>query len=173
MLGDGGVGKTSLKNRYLTGEFTDKYLTTLGVDFASHSLILDGKEIFIQIWDVAGQDIFSSIRSSYFQGAKGALIVFDVTRPETFENLLEKWIRPFFNSLDDKPPIAVLGNKSDLTNERKLNHEPGLELVKKIKNEFELENDVPYFETSAKEGVNVNAAFESITRIVLKNAEPI
>ena len=171
-MGDGGVGKTSLKNRFLTGEFTNKYLTTLGVDFASHSMTLDDKDIFIQIWDVAGQEIFSSIRQSYFQGAKAALIVFDVTRPETLENLLEGWIRPFFKVLGDKPPIAICGNKSDLIDERILKPETGQRFAERIRKEFNLTEVPPYIETSALEGLTVNDVFVSITRTVLINTEP-
>ena len=171
MLGDGGVGKTSLKNRFLTGEFTNKYLTTLGVDFASHSLQLDGKDVFVQIWDVAGQEIFSSIRQSYFQGAKGALVVFDVTRLESYENLFDGWIKPFFNVLDKSVPIAILGNKSDLENEAIIRPETGNKFVEWVKDQLGLEQAPPYFETSAKEGLNVNLAFENVSRIVLHNTE--
>lgn len=172
MLGDGGVGKTSLKNRYVHGQFTDKYLTTLGVDFASHSLTLDGKQVFIQIWDIAGQDSFASIRNSYFQGAKGALIVFDVTRPDTFERVIDHWIRPFYDALEDgeKTPLVILGNKADLTDERILKPETGQRLVEKIKEEFNLDFDVPYLETSAKESANVIKAFELITRLVIEKS---
>lgn len=167
LLGDGGVGKTSIKNRYLTGKFTDKYMTTLGVDFSSHTLEVDEKKVFIAIWDVAGQQVFSSIRKSYFEGSRGALTVFDVTRLESFENLLEGWIKPFYETVNEKPPIILLANKVDLQDERLVSREAGEKFANELKDQFNV--DVAYIETSAKDGTGVSEAFENLTKLVLKS----
>lgn len=169
LLGDGGVGKTSIKNRYLTGKFTDKYMTTLGVDFSSHSMKVDGKDVFVAIWDVAGQQVFSSIRKSYFEGSRGALAVFDVTRLESFDNLLEGWIKPFYDTITDLPPIIIIANKVDLTDERLVSHEAAEKFVQDLKQQYN--TDVAYTETSAKEGIGISEAFENLTRFVLKKAK--
>ena len=166
LLGDGGVGKTSIKNRYLTGKFTDKYMTTLGVDFSSHTLKVEDKKVFIAIWDVAGQQVFSSIRKSYFEGSRGGLVVFDVTRLESFENLLEGWINPFYETVPDKPPLIIIANKVDLTEERLVSQETGLNYVNELKAKFNVEH-ITYLETSAKEGTGISEAFENLTRLVL------
>ncbi len=140
LLGDGGVGKTSIKNRYLTGKFTDKYMTTLGVDFSSHTLKLDDKTVFIAIWDVAGQEVFSSIRKSYFEGSRGGMVVFDVTRLESFENLLNNWIGSFYDTVPNKPPLIIIANKVDLKNERLVSRETAESFVAELKEKFNVEN---------------------------------
>ena len=119
LLGEGGVGKTSLKNRVVTGKFTDLYLTTLGVDFSIHNLSLEGTgDVQLAIWDIAGQKNFSTIRESYFEGSSGGIIVFDVTRPETLTKIKDNWIIPFFKKLKGPLPVLILANKIDLKNER-------------------------------------------------------
>jgi small GTP-binding protein len=166
LLGDGGVGKTSIKNRYLTGKFTDKYMTTLGVDFSSHTLKIDDKNVYIAIWDVAGQQVFSSIRKSYFEGSRGALVVFDVTRLDSFENLLNDWVKPFFDTVIDKPPMIIIANKVDLKEERLISADMAEKFVADLKTQFNM-NEISYLETSAKDGTNVSEAFEKLTRYVI------
>ena len=168
LLGDGGVGKTSIKNRYLTGKFTDKYMTTLGVDFSSHNLKVDNKNVYIAIWDVAGQQVFTSIRKSYFEGSRGALAVFDVTRVESFENLLDGWITPFYETVPDKPPMIIIANKVDLENERLVTRENAESFINDLKKKFENEHII-YIETSAKEGTNISETFENLTRLVMNH----
>ena len=167
LLGDGGVGKTSIKNRYLTDKFTDKYMTTLGVDFSSHSLKVDDKNVFIAIWDVAGQQVFSSIRKSYFEGSRGGLVVFDVTRLESFENLLDGWITPFYETVPDKPPMIIIANKVDLNDERLVTRETAEGFVEDLKKQFGIDH-ILYIETSAKEGTNIPETFENLTRLVMQ-----
>ncbi len=167
LLGDGGVGKTSIKNRYLTGKFTDKYMTTLGVDFSSHTLEVDDKKVFIAIWDVAGQHVFSSIRKSYFEGSRGALTVFDVTRLESFENLLEGWIKPFYETVPDKPPMILIANKVDLKDERLVSQEAAEAFANELKSKFNV--SIAYIETSAKDGTGITEAFENLTKLVLNS----
>ena len=166
LLGDGGVGKTSIKNRYLTGKFTDKYMTTLGVDFSSHTLKVGDKSVFVAIWDVAGQEVFASIRKSYFEGSRGALVVYDVTRLESFENLLNGWIKPFYETVPDKPPLIIIDNKVDLKEERLVTQESAEAFVNELKTKYSV-NHITYIETSAKEGIGISEAFEQLTRLVI------
>ena len=100
LLGEPIVGKTSLKNRIFTGKFTDLYLTTLGVDFGVLNLTINTKlgsfDVQLSLWDIAGQKIFSTIREGYFEGSRGPIVVFDVTKPETLTKIKVNWISPFF-----------------------------------------------------------------------------
>ena len=165
LLGEGGVGKTSLKARYMSGEFTDKYIATLGVDFATHEIQIDGSKVKISIWDVAGQKQFRSIRKSFFEGSRGGLLIFDVTRKETFTDLASTWIKPFWETLGDKVPCILIANKIDLSDQRKVTREEAETFAKQLSEESGF--TIPYVETSAKEGTNVNGAFEELSRTIL------
>ena len=92
LLGDGAVGKTALRERYLGKEFTSSYLMTIGADFAVQKTLVKDKEVKFQIWDLAGQERFNSVRSLYYSGSHGALFVFDVTRPESYQNIINGWL---------------------------------------------------------------------------------
>ncbi|MHA2364463.1 MAG: GTP-binding protein [Candidatus Hodarchaeales archaeon] len=169
LLGDGAVGKTSLKVRYTKGEFTNRYRQTLGVDFATHTINFDNKEVKIQIWDVAGQQVFNSIRKGFFQGSLGGWFVYDVTRPDTFQSLMSAWIEPFWETLQSKPPCILVANKVDLIEDRKVSGEDGEKFAQFLKKETGF--NVPLIETSAKEGTNVNNAFETLAREVIYRAD--
>ncbi|MHA1451066.1 MAG: GTP-binding protein, partial [Candidatus Hodarchaeales archaeon] len=95
LIGDGAVGKTALRERFIGREFKANYLMTIGADFATYKTTVDGKEIKFQIWDLAGQQRFESVRTLYYRGTMGALMVYDVTRAETFQNT-PKWIEECF-----------------------------------------------------------------------------
>lgn len=169
LLGDGAVGKTSLKARYTSGEFTDKYIATLGVDFATHQIKLDGDKVTISIWDIAGQKHFKSIRTSFFEGSRGGLLIFDVTRQETFTGIETNWVHHFWETLGEKVPCIIIANKIDLLEHRKVSKEEGKSFAQRLSEESGF--NVPYIETSAKEGTNVNEAFEILARAVLKKAK--
>ncbi len=169
LLGEGMVGKTSLKNRIITGKFTDLYLTTLGVDFGIHNLKIENYDVQLAIWDIAGQKNFSAIREGYFDGSTGAIIVFDVTRPETLTKIKENWIVPFFKKLGGKLPVLILGNKIDLTNERNLTQKQIEDFLKLMKAELNLpETSLPYIEASVKDGINITKAIEEFSRILVQ-----
>lgn len=170
LLGEGMVGKTSLKNRIITGKFTELYLTTLGVDFGIHSLKIDDADIQLAIWDIAGQKNFSSIRGGYFEGSSGAIIVFDVTRPETLTKIKDHWIVPFFEKLKKQLPILVLANKIDLEKERNVSKKQIEDYLKLIKIELGLENtELPYIEASVKDDINVIKSIEEFTKMLIKH----
>lgn len=167
LLGDGAVGKTALRHRYLGEGFKQSYSMTIGADFAVKRVKLDGDEIVAQIWDLAGQMRFQSVREVYYQGAAGALLVFDITRANTFENV-PKWITELLeNNKNRVVPMVLIGNKSDLreSEEGSITYESGVEYAQNLSGWSKFE--IPYVETSAKEGDNVEAAFETL----LKNIE--
>ena len=124
LIGDSGVGKTNLLSRYLKNEFSFDSKTTVGVEFGAKRMEIDGVKIKAQIWDTAGQERFRSITNAYYKGAKGALLVYDTTRRDTFDNI-NKWVPELRQSGDKEATIILVGNKVDLTNERQVSTEEG------------------------------------------------
>ncbi|MFX1513985.1 MAG: Rab family GTPase [Promethearchaeota archaeon] len=117
LLGDGAVGKTSLRERYLGKGFKSGYTMTIGADFAVKESNVDGNEIKFQIWDLAGQPRFSSVRELYYKGSVGGLLVYDCTRPESYQNL-DGWIEELWkNNGRGKLPLVLIANKVDLREE--------------------------------------------------------
>ncbi|MHA2092053.1 MAG: Rab family GTPase [Candidatus Kariarchaeaceae archaeon] len=162
LLGDGGVGKTSLRHRYLGEGFKQNYMATIGADFAIKRLDEEGNNI-VQIWDLAGQPRFSIVREGYYIGTKGAILVYDISRPETFYSI-PNWIAELMDNLDDDepPPMALVGNKADLREEQTnfITVDQGEDYAKELGEWAELE--IPHIETSAKTGLNVNKMFKII-----------
>ncbi|MFW9995983.1 MAG: Rab family GTPase [Candidatus Odinarchaeota archaeon] len=156
LLGEGAVGKTSLRQRYLGEKFSSNYQMTIGADFAVKTVEKEDLVYRFQVWDLAGQESFSSIRDLFYKGALGALIVFDMTRPETLP-ILEKWIDGFYKH-NDKAPLILLGNKSDLksVSEHVVKDDEINGFIKQLEKRGV---NVPYFETSAVSGQNVEEAF--------------
>ena len=160
LLGDGGVGKTSLLRRFIDNTFDPDYKTTIGVQFMTRSVeIDDSKSIKLVIWDVAGQSKFTSYRHLYYKDAEGIILVYDITRPNSFKNL-EMWISDAVKHTAVNTHIAILGNKADLEDKRS---------VPKINGEkySEEKKAVLFSETSAKTGYNVEKAFLELTRNIL------
>ena len=165
LLGDGAVGKTALRERYLGKQFSSGYVMTIGADFAVKTTRItteEGeKDVKFQIWDLAGQPRFNSVRELYYKGSHGGLLVFDITRRDSFTNL-NAWIEELFkNSGRGAMPVAVLGNKVDLREEADdcVTRAEALEFAEKLKKSFQLNCDIPYLETSAKTGENVDESF--------------
>ena len=175
VLGDGKVGKTSLVNRYLGKGFISDYLPTLGSDFTSKEIKLETeygpKEIRFQIWDLAGQPSYGQIRRVYYKGSIGALLVFDLTSPQSFKNLIH-WVREFSeNSGVPYFTLIVLANKSDLKNEITITSEEIIEFITNHLQRKDGDTLIPlrYFETSAKTGQNVEEAFEYLGHSIVNN----
>lgn len=162
LLGDGAVGKTSLRSRFMRNAFDDGYSMTIGADFAAKTLEVDGKQIKFQIWDLAGQPHFATIRSLYYQGSLGALLVYDISVPESFQNVL-KWVDELWkNNGKGFVPIVLLGNKFDLRNKfpEAISSDQGELLAEQLSEKTSEEGfEVSYLETSAKTGQNVTQAF--------------
>jgi small GTP-binding protein len=172
LLGDGAVGKTALCSRFMEKVFLGEYLMTLGTDVTLKTISVGKRQIQLQIWDIAGQPFFESIRESYYRGALGALFVFDVTRPETLQNG-RNWIRELWkHSGKGEIPVVILGNKVDLRGEMTATVKPseGEALAHELSESAQSEIKIPYLETSAKTGQNVEQAFyllaEEITAFI-------
>jgi small GTP-binding protein len=159
LIGDGAVGKTSLISRFVEGRFESSYQATLGVDLFNKTVTLPNGSVMLNIWDIAGQSSFATVRSSFYASAMGALLVFDLTRPASFENI-PSWIDDVNGSGLHSIPIVLLGNKSDL------NHLRGV--TKKAVKKFVAESQriETYLETSAKSGANVEKAFQTLVETI-------
>lgn len=160
VLGDGAVGKTSLTVRFAHGYFKEDYKMTIGVDFAVKTVSVGTnngpRTAKLQIWDTGGQERFSYIRPLYYRGAMGALLVYDVTKRESFEHL-DNWLEEVGRHCPSIPMIMV-GNKTDM---------PGRAVSLEDALGYAINRNMVYFETSAKEGTNVESAFGDLTRILI------
>lgn len=157
LIGDSAVGKSNLLSRFARDEFHLDSKPTIGVEFAYRNIKVGDKVIKAQIWDTAGQERFRAITSSYYRGALGAMLVYDITRRGTFENL-KKWLHELREFGNPDMVIVLVGNKSDLSSSREVNIEDGKSLA-------QLEG-LCFMETSAKEKLNVEEAFlQMITKI--------
>ncbi|MHA2168477.1 MAG: GTP-binding protein [Candidatus Kariarchaeaceae archaeon] len=166
LLGEGGVGKTALRHRYLGDKFKAHYSMTIGADFAAKRTKVDDIDITAQIWDLAGQDRFETVREVYYRGATGALLVYDITREDTY-NIIPKWIAELMkNNSNRMVPLVLIGNKGDLRGQ--MSNEVSVEQAQEY---GRLLSDwcgyhVPYVETSALSGQNVEEAFQTLLRNV-------
>ena len=167
LMGKGGVGKTSLVNRYVYQRFSQNYMQTLGQDVFSKKLTINNEQVVIQIYDIAGQERFESFRPVYLQGADLGLAVFDLTIPGTITELKNQWLPELAKSLEKPFLLSVVGNKSDLKNQRVVDEAHSKELVSFIKKKKPYIIDVQYIETSSKENENVDIAlFEIVKKFV-------
>mmetsp|Transcript_5516 Transcript_5516/g.7592 ORF Transcript_5516/g.7592 Transcript_5516/m.7592 type:complete len:207 (-) Transcript_5516:372-992(-) len=157
MIGDSGVGKTCLLLRYANAAFSQTFITTIGIDFKIKNITLDGKRIKLQIWDTAGQERFRTITTSYFRGAQGILLVYDVTDRNSF-NSIRNWVSQIQQHADVHVNKILIGNKCDMEDERVVSTEEGSKLA--------AEYGVQFFETSAKNDINVEKCFVTIAREV-------
>jgi small GTP-binding protein len=153
LIGDSGVGKSNLLSRFTRNEFNLESKSTIGVEFATRSIQVDGKTIKAQIWDTAGQERYRAITSAYYRGAVGALLVYDIAKHLTYENV-ERWLKELRDHADNNIVIMLVGNKSDL---RHLRAVPTDEAKA-----FSEKNGLSFIETSALDSTNVEDAFQNI-----------
>lgn len=157
LIGDSGVGKSNLLSRFTTDEFNIESKSTIGVEFATRTIEVEGKKIKAQIWDTAGQERYRAITSAYYRGAVGALIVYDISKSSSYENC-NHWLTELRENADDNVAVGLIGNKSDLAHLRAVPTD-------EAKN-FASENQLLFTETSALNSENVDQAFrELITAI--------
>eukprot|EP01119_Soliformovum_irregulare_P025746 TRINITY_DN961_c0_g1_i1.p1 TRINITY_DN961_c0_g1~~TRINITY_DN961_c0_g1_i1.p1 ORF type:complete len:224 (-),score=42.11 TRINITY_DN961_c0_g1_i1:124-795(-) len=157
LIGDTGVGKSNLLSRFTRNDFSMDSKSTIGVEFATRTIVVDTKVIKAQIWDTAGQEKYRAITSAYYRGAVGALLVYDITRTPTFEHL-ERWLTELLNNADKDISVMLVGNKSDLKHLRAVSTEQAQEFAQKHK--------LSFIETSALDRTNVETAFtEILTKI--------
>ena len=155
LLGDSTVGKTCFLLRYCDNDFQESHLFTIGLDYRLKTMTLNnGKKIKLQIWDTAGQDKYRAITKNYYKGAHGIILIYDVTNYQTYENV-KNWITQIKDEASQNVVIYLAGNKIDVKEE---NRAVKTENGQKIAEEFNLK----FYETSAKNGTNVNIIFENL-----------
>ncbi|KAL8596869.1 Ras-related protein Rab-7A [Nucella lapillus] len=162
ILGDSGVGKTSLMNQYVNKKFSNQYKATIGADFLTKEVMVDDRLVTMQIWDTAGQERFQSLGVAFYRGADCCVLVFDVTMPNTFR-ALDSWRDEFLIQASPRDPenfpFVVIGNKIDLENRAVT--------AKRAQGWCSSKAEIPYFETSAKEAINVEQAFQTVAKNAL------
>ncbi|KAK2949731.1 putative GTP-binding protein ypt3 [Blattamonas nauphoetae] len=160
LIGDSAVGKSNLLLRYTRNEFNVESQATIGVEFATRTIQYDGKTIKAQIWDTAGQDRYRAITSAYYRGAVGALLVYDISNRDSFENC-DRWLRELKEHADPSVQILMAGNKCDLRHLRNVSTEEA--------RTFAQHHNLSFIETSALHSTNVEAAFQTIIQEIYKN----
>uniref|UniRef100_A0A8C5E2H0 Ras-related protein Rab-11A-like n=1 Tax=Gouania willdenowi TaxID=441366 RepID=A0A8C5E2H0_GOUWI len=153
LIGDSGVGKSNLLSRFTRNEFNLESKSTIGVEFATRSIQVEGKTIKAQIWDTAGQERYRAITSAYYRGAVGALLVYDIAKHLTYENA-ERWLKELQDHADSNIVIMLVGNKSDLRHLRAVPTDEAKAFAEK--------NGLSFLETSALDSSNVELAFQTI-----------
>ena len=162
VLGDPSVGKTSLIRRFADNKFDQSYLPSIGADFTLKVVEFQKIQAILTIWDIGGQREFDNIRNFYYYGANAGIMVFDSTRPETYQNLINKWA-PQFNQVVGEPiPCIILANKIDLAPK----------VTEAQLNDISSNLGFKVFKTSAKTGDNVHAAFEEIALMCFGEGKP-
>ena len=155
LIGDSGVGKTNIMSKYLKNQFMENSKATVGVEFGSKLFNHQGHKIKAQIWDTAGQEKYKAITGAYYKGSKGAFIVYDITRKDTFASI-EKWVNDLKARSDPKLTIILIGNKNDLDDKREVSKDQGEEKAKSF--------GCAFLETSAFSGDNLDKAFELMVK---------
>lgn len=159
IIGDSGVGKSSLLIRFSDNTFSGSYITTIGVDFKIRTVVINGERVKLQIWDTAGQERFRTITNTYYRGTHGVIVVYDVTSGESFANV-KRWLQEIESNCDVVNKVLV-GNKND---------DPGRKVViTEDAQRFANQMDIQLFETSAKDNINVEEMFLAITEQVLRH----
>ena len=163
ILGDSFVGKTNMLKRFLDDEFESNTKETVGVEYGSKNFTMEkGDVVNAQLWDTAGQERYRSMTKAYYKGAKGALLVYDLTRRSTFDNI-DNWIIDLKTNCDKDMLIMIIGNKSDLEEERDVSKDEAQAKAEQY--------NIAYMETSAKNGDNINKAFHEIIEQIYNNAD--
>jgi small GTP-binding protein len=168
LIGDGYVGKTSIRRKYLGQGFRSNYIPSLGVDFAQKTVTYNGDDVRLVIWDIAGQPQFQSLRKRYYEGCSGLILAYSVVDRESFDNA-SKWLVEAKGFIKDFPALIIVGNKIDLRSyhpkEDIITYEEGLEFTKKFSER--LETPAIFIETSALTGENIDRAFDKLTRLMI------
>ena len=161
LIGNSDVGKSSLILRYVDQIWNDVFVPTIGVDFKVKSLQIDNKRVKMQIWDTAGQERFRNVISSYFKGAHGILLIYDITARDSFKEL-ENWLGEVERNATPQVLKILIGNKCDLEEQRQITVDEG--------EAFAARNGMKFIETSAKNNTNVNEAFEALAKIMVESS---
>ena len=160
LIGDSSVGKTNMLSRYISNEYDPNSQSTIGVELSTKTFTFDKDEVKVQIWDTAGQEKYRSITSSYYKGAQGCLLVYDITRKDTFDNI-DKWFSELKSSTNNEINAILVGNKCDLSDKREITIEEAQKKAKLF--------NVAFMETSALDGTNIEKAFYELVNNVYQN----
>ncbi|XP_028658386.1 ras-related protein Rab-27B isoform X2 [Erpetoichthys calabaricus] len=172
-LGDSGVGKTTFLYRYTDNKFNPKFITTVGIDFREKRVVYSGSgpngttgkpfKVHLQLWDTAGQERFRSLTTAFFRDAMGFLLMFDLTSQQSFLNVRNWMSQLQANAYCENPDIVLIGNKADLSDQREVQEKQAKELADKY--------GIPYFETSAATGLDVDKAVITLLDLIMKRME--
>lgn len=164
IIGDSGVGKSNLLLRFIKNEYSEHLKSTVGAEFSSKLMTVDQVVVKVQIWDTAGQERYRSMTDIYYKGAKGVLIIFDLTNIESFNNI-NRWVDEFKMKSDSNSIMIMVGNKNDLIEKRVVSRETAEIKAKQL--------SMAYFETSAKDNVNVELAFTVLVEKIVNKYQVI
>jgi small GTP-binding protein len=162
LIGDSGVGKTNILSRFTRDQFNPASKSTIGVEFATKTMEVRGKNVKAQIWDTAGQERYRAITSAYYRGAIGAMLLYDITTSLTF-NSVPRWLQELRENADPTIVVMLVGNKSDLQDNRAVTIEEGIG--------FSKSENLLFIETSAREASNVQEAFINLITEIVKKLE--
>jgi len=162
IVGDSGVGKSCLLLRYADNVYNENYISTIGVDFKIRTIDVDGARVKLQMWDTAGQERFRNIVSSYFRSADAIIFAFDVTEPDSFENV-DAWLREVQRFSKREATHLLVGTKADLTWKKKVEYEQG--------QEYADAHQMSFLETSAKTNANVTQAFHTLAAMLKQKVD--
>ncbi len=153
LIGDSSVGKTNIMSRFVREDFNIESKPTIGVEFANKNVLYEGKKIKVQVWDTAGQERYRAITGAYYKGALGALLIYDITKRSTFDNL-DRWVKELNDHTTPGIVCLLIGNKSDLNYLRVIKKEEAMAYASK--------KGFGFFETSALESYNINEVFNKV-----------
>uniref|UniRef100_A0A6A7GA75 GTP-binding protein YPTC1 n=1 Tax=Hirondellea gigas TaxID=1518452 RepID=A0A6A7GA75_9CRUS len=162
LIGDSGVGKSCLLLRFADDSFTDSYISTIGVDFRFRTVSIDNKTVKLQIWDTAGQERFRTITSAYYRGAHGIIMVYDVTNQDSFDHV-EDWLSEVNRHASESTMKLMVGNKADMVDDKKVSSSTAQQFADRL--------GILFLETSAKNATNVEAAFLTLAKELIKSRE--
>ena len=160
LIGDSGVGKSCIMMRFADDSFSNSFITTIGIDFKIKTITLNNKKIKLQIWDTAGQERFRTITTAYYRGAMGIIMVYDITDELSFSNI-RNWMLNIETHASINVKKIMVGNKIDMESYRVVTREKGENLA----NEY----DMNFFETSARENINITEMFTTMVRDIIKD----
>jgi Ras-related protein Rab-4B len=162
VIGEASTGKSCMIYQFIENRFKENPSHTIGVEFGSKILQIGSNKVKLQIWDTAGQERFRSVTKSYYRGAAGALLVYDVSNRDTFDSL-PRWLADVRRLATEHIVIVLVGNKSDLEEERKVSYKEG--------HNFAIKNNIMFLETSAKTGFNINESFRKCANLIISKIE--
>lgn len=158
IVGKSSVGKSSIMLKFTDDRFTENYLTTIGVDFKFRSFKLKEEAFKLQIWDTAGQEKYQTITKTFYKGAHAVIVVFDITSRTSYDEMTNMWLTEVESNCDKDVEIAIVGNKSDMDNKREVSFQEA--------NDCAMRHNCSYFETSAKNGNNIEKVFFELTEVI-------